>query len=418
MRCTISRALLLRISFTLSFSLETIIIANAQYWLDYLRRIPEDSTLADADLEGAARALDAVISIPVAWPLMHSLVTVLHPHIKRRGPWTGWDTFLHYLLHQAQNRTDQEMQLAFLTRLGELQYQYGAHHAAIVSYRCAWRLSRQINDRFWLAVTFSNLGDLYRTRGDFWRAEILCNNACDLFFALGDIKGLAHTENNLGLISLYQRRWHIALPHFKRAQRLFRRVNDNYGLAMVWQNLGVLYNYIQRPQEALEYLTLALFYYEKTDDEYNIAKTYLNIGNICLTCDDFERAEHASLQAEAIYMQLEDYPNLTRVRHNLGMIYTNTTNWQEAERCFLWAVEQWRNQQENWNLANTMGELAAMYIAWGQLQQAQHYLDAVEGLIAERNDTAYQGLWRELFERREKLAVLQQNLLSAPLCVG
>lgn|GEM_PF-1341063 len=390
--------------------METIIVANAQYWLDYLRRMSQDSTLSDADLEGAARALDTAAATPEAWPLIHPLATLLHPYMKRRGPWTGWDTFLHYLLYYAQQHADQEAQLAFLTQLGNIQHQRGENQTALDSYRRAWRLCRQIGDRFWQAITFSNLGDLYRIQGDFWRAEVLCSNARDLFAILGDLTRLAYTENHLGLINLYQRRWDTALSHFQSAERLFEQVKDEYGLAMLWQNLSILYNYIQQPREALDYLSQALHYYEKVGDEYSTANINLNIGNTCLTHGDFERAEQTSLQAEAMFMQLKDYPNLARVRHNLGMIYTHTANWEKAERCFLWAVEQWQSQQDTWNLANTMGEFAAMYIAWGRRQQAQYYLDAVEQCIAHHDESSYQGLHRELAERREKITLLTKPL--------
>ena len=120
--------------------METIIVANAQYWLDYLRRMSQDSTLSDADLEGAARALDTAAATPEAWPLIHPLATLLHPYMKRRGPWTGWDTFLHYLLYYAQQHADQEAQLAFLTQLGNIQHQRGENQTALDSYRRAWRL--------------------------------------------------------------------------------------------------------------------------------------------------------------------------------------------------------------------------------------------------------------------------------------
>ena len=401
----------------MSYSLENIIVANARYWLDYLGRKSPDSPLSDADLEGAAKALDVAATTPAAWPFIRPLTKLLHPYMKRRGPWTGWDAFLRYLLYYAQQRADQEVQLAFLAYLGDIQRQYGNHQTALDAYRQAWRLCRRSGDRFWQAITFSNLGDLYRLQDDSWRAEVLCSNAHDLFFMLGDLTRLAYTENSLGLINLYQRRWDAARTHFQHAVRSFEQVNDEYGRVMVWQNMSILYNYIHQPQEALAYLAQALRYYEKVEDQYYIALIHLNIGNTCLSHGDFERAEQASLQAETMFEQLADQPNLARTRHNLGMIYTHTAKWEEAERCFLWAVGHWQSRQDNWNLANSMGELAGMYITWGQREQAQHYLAAVAQRIDRRTDPAYQGLQRELAERREKLDALHavESATSTPL---
>ncbi|HQH36949.1 MAG TPA: tetratricopeptide repeat protein [Anaerolineae bacterium] len=358
-------------------------------------------------MQGALRALDAAIVTPEAWPLLRPLTALVHPYMERQGAWTGWDELLHYLIAYAQQHADPETQITFLTRLGSLQRRRGDLQAAIVSFRQAWRLCRHTDDRFWQAIIFSNLGDLYCIYDDFWRAEVLCDKARALFTALGDLMRLGYTENHLGWIDLRQRQWDAAWLHFQRAEELFRQIEDENGLAMLWQNMSVLCHYLQQSQKALDYMTQALRYYEKTGDHYRIATIYLDQGNTYQASGDFEQAEQASLQAEAMFAQLEDRPNLARVRHNLGMIYTHTGNWQEAERCFLWALDSWRQQQDSYNLTNTLGELATMYIAWGQRQQAQYYLDAFEQCVTlHHHDPAYQGLHRELIERREKLAML------------
>lgn len=389
--------------------MENIIIANVQYWIDYLQQIPPDGALSEADLEGAARALDIAVAIPEAWPLICTLTTLLHPYMERQGPWTGWDTFLHYLIDRAQQQADIRTYMAFLMRLGCLQCRRGNLQAAIISFRHTWRFYRQTDDQFWQAIILSNLGDLYCAHGDFWRAKVLCDKARTLFEILGDLIHLAYTENHLGWIALRQKQWDAALFHFQRAEKLFLQIKDENGLAVLWQNMGMLYHYMQQPQQALDYLLHDLHYYEKRKDDYQIATTYLNLGNTYRACGDFARAEEASLLAEVMFTQLEDYPNLARVRHNLGIICAHTAKWEEAERCFLWAVEYWQSQNDDWNLANTIGGLIGTYIVWGKWQKAQHYLDAVAQYIEHRSAPSYQGLQHELAEHREKLAALGVN---------
>ena len=75
-------------------ALERIIIANARYWLDTLDTAPEDVLIPEPDIRGAARALEAVMTVSEAWALTLSLALALHPRMERRGYWTDWDGFL------------------------------------------------------------------------------------------------------------------------------------------------------------------------------------------------------------------------------------------------------------------------------------------------------------------------------------
>jgi hypothetical protein len=104
------------------FSLKRVIIANARYWLDYLNGRPEDAVLADADIRGAARALEAVMTVSEVWPCTQSLALALHPHMERQGYWTDWDEFLKGLTVQARKQADTAAEEALLIRRGALSF--------------------------------------------------------------------------------------------------------------------------------------------------------------------------------------------------------------------------------------------------------------------------------------------------------
>jgi len=75
-------------------ALKRTITANAKYWLNYLDAKSEDDLIPEPDIRGAARALEAVMTISEGWSLTQSLALVLHPHMGRRGYWADWDAFL------------------------------------------------------------------------------------------------------------------------------------------------------------------------------------------------------------------------------------------------------------------------------------------------------------------------------------
>lgn len=390
--------------------LKMIIIANAGYWLDQLSALSEGDDLPEPALHGAARALDVAAATPEAWDLVLPLASAIHPHMKRRGYWTQWDTFLQYLIYHAKRQMDHPAQINFLMKLGHIKRLRSDYDAAIRAYRRAWRLCRDADHPTYLASTLSNLGELYRTQKHFWRAEILCKRALTLFEALDDPLRRAYTENNLALVYLDQRYTEDAEVHFERALRLFETLDHQAGLMLVWKNLSAMYLQRDNPEKALTYLQKSLAQCEQCGDEVEAARAYLNIGHAYLCSDHLAQAEAVSLKAESVLERVDDTVNLARVRHNLGMIYTRQQQWQEAERCFRWALEQWRAREDTWAIANTLGELADLHLDQGGLPQAQVLLDEVTQLISKRTGPAYKSLQRELAQRRQRLSDLKNSM--------
>ncbi len=385
------------------------ITANARYWLAYLDARAEDVPLAEFDIRGAARALDALMTVPEAWSLTLALALALHPHLERRGYWSNWDDFLHVLAERARQRADRAAEVELLVRRGAVQRQRNDYPAAIVSQRRAWWLCRsplvweQGNDQAGRARALSNLGDLYRLQGRFGRAEVLCQGALALLEALEHTARLAYTENHLGLVYLDQGRWSEALPHLERSKTLWQRIDERHGLAKTLQNLGVLHHVCGNAETALDCFEQAIHHYQAVGDEVHAAHAQLNVGNVYLKQPDLLRAEMAYSQAESVLKRVGDSLNLAYARHNLGIVYTRLGNWAEAQACFQRALEQWRNIEHVWNLANTLSELAGLHLARGCWPQAQACLDEAQQLVGERPEAHYGSLQRELVERQQEL---------------
>ena len=278
--------------------MQRVILANARYWLDYLKAAPEDTPRADADT-GTARALEAAIAIRRLGHWRRYLPCGGAPSHGTAGALVrvGWHAGAPG--HPAGAQSDSAAEAELLLH-GAIQQRRGAYGAAILSYRQRMAACRRMGDRPGLARALSNLGSLYRQQGSFQRALVLCRGALALFEALGDTIGLARTENHLGLLYLDQRCWAEASSHFTRSKALLQEAGDQYGLAKTLQNLGVLHESIGELDTALDYLTQARQLYQALGDEIHAARTLLNMGNVYLSREDLPEAEIAYSQAEAL----------------------------------------------------------------------------------------------------------------------
>lgn len=383
--------------------LREMVAANIGYWLGYFQAQTENGLIAEADLRGAARALEAAVMTPEVWTVAQPLALALHPHMERRGYWAEWDAFLGSLVTCARLRADAAAEARFLTRQSIIQRQRGNYAAALKTSRRAWRLCHEADDAGERARVLSNLGDLYRLLGYYRRAETLCQAAISCYKTQPDPAGLANARNRLGLVYFDQKRWAEAGLHLTQAEALWLQAGDSHGLAKTLHNLGELHRRTGDLARALEYFNRAIRYYGAAGDEIHVARVQLNVGNVYLNQPDLQRAEAVYTWVEAFLRRAGDSLDLAHVRHNLGMVYTRMGRWDEAQACFERALEQWRIRDAIWDQANTLGEMADLNMARRNLAWARACLDEARRLVERRPEAQYDSIRRELADWRSKL---------------
>ncbi|MBN1262241.1 MAG: tetratricopeptide repeat protein [Anaerolineae bacterium] len=379
-----------------------IVMANARYWVQRVEQ-SQPLALSKAEIAGAARALTALLNISDAWPLTLAFATQLHPVFEQRGLWGEWERMLYYLVTLAQARHDRAAELDLQVKRGALLHQRRQTNAAVASYRRVWRLSQDLGRRSEYAIALSNLGDLYRLRGEVWRAQALCTGAIHVFREQGDKTREAYTENHLGLIFLSQRDWEQARVHLIRSQALSDETQDDRGTARALQNLGILHYHTGDYERALEYLEQAIQHYEVGGYEAHITKARLNIGLFLSMQGKFSTAETIDLEVERELQTLGDQLNLARVRHNLGMVYTALERWESGQQCFEQAIAYWRTVEDRWNWANSLGDKAALHLAAGQWDKARATVQAAWTLIEDQESARYRALQQSIKEKAQKL---------------
>ncbi len=381
--------------------MQRIILNNARYWQTRLE-VAQTVALTEADLRTAAMALEALFTImPAGLAAAFELTKTLHPHMKTRGYWEEWETFLDELIRLAQQYARPREEMSLRTRQGEIQYQRGRYAEAYQSYRRIWRLYAVTGDRRNYAVALSNLGEMSRLRGQLWRARVLTESALAEFAAIGNALRQAYTENHLAMVYLNLQEWDASEAHFLQGLALLAP-EEQQARAYLHQNLGLLYMTTQQFEKAQETFRQALALYQALGDEASAAQIYSNLGNLYQGVGLFAEAEEVCRQAERILKRINDGLNLARARHNLGMACAGQRRWDEAERCFQQALAHWRAREDRWNIANTLVELGNLYLAQGQRARAHLCLEEGEALIRDQGAPWYVQLRAEFAELRQR----------------
>ncbi|MCB0170846.1 MAG: tetratricopeptide repeat protein [Anaerolineae bacterium] len=388
---------------------ETILI-NLTYWLDWLTEAKETEHFpSDYERNAIIRAISYGLDLgQPAWPSTYQLITTFSPYIERAGHWEIWGKVAGQAHTIAGKATDTSAVANLSILLARLSSWQNRFKESTTYYRQAISSARQIENRFTEARACSNLGYLYTEYGCWYRAEVLCCHALDLFKQIDNHHGQAHTENHLGILYIWQSQWRKAEHHLERACALWRAMADNNGLMYGLTNLGLLFVKTSQPEKALSYLKEALHWAKSTGETYRLGNIYLNIGLAHNLQRNFKEAVIATRQAEAIFQAHANLSGLMHAQENVGIIYQTQQDWEQAITYLNRALAGWRELNKKQDEIQTIVHLAKCELSRGDQHQAAVWMKAGQQLF---NQYPQSHRYYQLPDQLEKLnRTLRENI--------
>jgi tetratricopeptide (TPR) repeat protein len=364
------------------FFQETTLL-NLEYWQAWLAQV-KSTDIAAINLErnGIVRAILFGLDLGQAvWSTTYSLVTTFSTYMERGGHWDVWYGVLRRATKMAEAVGDEASIVDLSTLLARLLFQQSHFQEACRYYRQTIRLARRTGDQFNEARACSNLGYHYAETGQWYRAEVLCCHALDIFEQIDSQHGQAHTHNHLGCLYLRQEQWPQAEQHLQQACAIWQQMDDKHGLMRGYINLGVLYLNTYRPDKGLSSLSKALDYAQFTGDGLAAGTIYMNIGHAYRLKQEYAEAETYLRRAETIFQDHANTRGLALVQDNLGLVYLDQQCWTEAEFHLKAALAAWRNLDSKYNEIQAIIYLAEYELARGHSRQSSIYLDEAAQLL-------------------------------------
>lgn len=250
-----------------------MILNGLTYWNEHAALQNMDIPILDAERDSLLSALSRGLEFDQAWPLALKIIDKLAAYMERRGYWTAWRAVLEKAVATSQRVGDIQGETTLTALLARLSQRQNRGEDVVRFYRRALRLAKQSNIQYEYARACCNLGYYYIDGGRFWRAEILNLHALEIFQALGNEHGLAHTHNHLGFLYTTLQKWGDAEKHLAAACALWERQGDSHSRIYGLLNLGILWIENEESSKALDYL----------DQAYKLAKGFgdkAQIGSI------------------------------------------------------------------------------------------------------------------------------------------
>jgi CHAT domain-containing protein/lipoprotein NlpI len=134
---------------------------------------------------------------------------------------------------------DRSGEAASLNDLGNAYKSLGQYQRAIENYEQSLAIQRAIGDRNREAISLGNLGNAYRSLGQYQQAIDLCEQYLAITREIGDRYGEADSLNTLGIVYQSLGQYQRAIEFLEQSLAIQREIGDRQGEAHSLSSLGV-----------------------------------------------------------------------------------------------------------------------------------------------------------------------------------
>lgn len=184
-------------------------------------------------------------------------------------------------------------------------------------------------------------------------------------------KGIASSENNLGLIYWKKNQLKEAITYFNKAKLSFEELGDFLNTGTCLNNIGLIYEELYEPKKAIEYFNKSIVYYKKAKDDYYILDAYSNLGISFESSKQVDSSMHYSGLAISGYRKTNNKYGLAMSLSNLALAYKLRNKLTIAMDLFKQSANYSREIGNDYSYASAMINLADTYFRLKKYEEAK-----------------------------------------------
>ncbi len=172
-----------------------------------------------------------------------------------------------------------------LRSIGIIYKDIGEIDLALDYHKKALRIARDSNDILLIINQLLNVGNIYRKKEDYQKAELKYDEAEQFFDEMEAPTLLAKLYGNKGFMFRQVGRNEDALEYLKKALKIFKGMHDESSIASTLDHIGSVFIALGVEKSDIEELKKSLKYYNealelcvRNENKWGEANTLLNIG--------------------------------------------------------------------------------------------------------------------------------------------
>ena len=241
--------------------------------------------------------------------------------------------------------------------LGNDYRSLGDFKKAIEYHERQLNIAKEVGDVAGEGRAYGNLGDDYRSLGDFKKAIEYHESHLKITKEKGDMAGEGRAYGNLGNDYRSLGDFKKAIEYHERHLKITKEEGDVAGEGRAYGNLGNDYLSLGDFKKAIEYHERHLKITKEEGDVAGEGRAYGNLGNDYLSLGDFKKAIEYHERHLKITKEVEDVAGEGRAYGNLGNAYRGLADFKKAIKY----------HERHLKIAKEVGDVAGEGCAYGNL---------------------------------------------------
>ena len=170
-------------------------------------------------------------------------------------------------------------------RVASTYYYWGKYDLSLQYYLMAESEAIKTSNNWTLFDVYSGMANLFLSKNDIKSAEKFYIQARDIAVELKDNAAIAFIENDIGVMFLKQKMFHLALSHYQKGLKLYALEGDSANSALSFTNIGSCYTSLALTLNKPILYDSASYYYQRAEliythikDENNLILCYISIA--------------------------------------------------------------------------------------------------------------------------------------------
>ena len=214
--------------------------------------------------------------------------------------------------------------------LGVLFYKKGDYTKSLAYHQKALGIRTAIKDKLGVALSQTNLGNIYTDLQLFERAENSYLDALEVYRETGDEKRAADCLINLGVLKQTLKQNDAAFENYVLALKLAEKLNDYEMRSLCLNNMAQVFFDKGIYEKSIAYNEDALKIRNLMDNNLEVADSYLNLAANYIRVKDYKKAIEYLDTAYAIGTRYQYYEALQTAFSSYSDYYFQLKNYEQA----------------------------------------------------------------------------------------
>jgi len=244
------------------------------------------------------------------------------------------------------------------------------YEKAIINFRKALKLSKEVNNILAEADCYKGIGESSKNLSDYKSSLNAYKRALRIFNAENNIVDVAEIEYQMGTVFKELDDSEKALLLFYKSLITFEKKKKKDYSVVVLNNIGELLRVEKQYEKSEKYLKKA----EKIALENNFSDLYADtltlMGGLYEELKKYKISEEKYKKAIVILVKKKDNFRLATSYNNLGELYRKTGHFELAKNNYLKALELYRNLGFQWGESASLANLGVVLYKMGNIEEA------------------------------------------------